>query len=68
MKSVVRTRDVGGSLMVTIPKEVVKEENIMNDQLIEIEIKKPKRDFFGALKGIGKFTKEDKFTGQLEEN
>ena len=54
--------------MVTLPKEVVKEENIMNDQLIEIEIKKPKRDFFGALRGIGKFTEEDKFTGQLEEN
>ena len=26
-----------------------------------------KKDFFGTLKGIGSFTKEDELKGQLEE-
>ena len=68
MKAIVRTREVGGSLMVTIPKKIVKEENIIVGQPIEITIKKLKKSFFGALRGIGKFTKEDKFIGQLEES
>ena len=68
MKTTVRTREVGGSLMVTIPKDIVKEEGIVNDQLLEIEIKKSKKSFFGALKGIGKFSKEDKLNGQLKED
>ena len=29
MKAVTRTKKVGGSIMVTIPKEIVKEENII---------------------------------------
>ena len=51
---------VGGSFMVTIPKEIV--------DLMEIELKKPvilkiekKRDLqgFGMFRGVGPFTKED---------
>ncbi len=60
MKAVTRTRRIGGSLMVTLPKEIVKEEQIQEGELLEIEIGKVKKDFFGALKGIGKMTKEDK--------
>ena len=61
MKAVTRTRAVGGSLMVTIPKELVKEEGLTEGVLIEIEVIKPnkKESFFGALKGIGPFTKKD---------
>lgn len=66
MKSLTRTRAVGGSLMVTLPKEIVKEKSIKEGELIEIEVEKIKKDFFGCLKGIGKFTKEDKIKGQLE--
>lgn len=68
MRAVVRAREVGGSIMVTIPKEIVKEESIVNGQLLEVSIKKPKKSFFGAFRGIGRFTKEDKLFGQLEEN
>ena len=68
MKTLVRAREVGGSLMVTIPKEIVKEESILNGQLLEIVVRKPKKSFFGAFKGIGKFTKKNKFASQLEEN
>lgn len=67
MRSLTRTRAVGGSLIITIPAEVVKEEKLREDELVEIEVQKVKRDFFGALKGIGRFTKEDEMKGQLEE-
>ncbi len=67
MKTLTRTRTIGGSLVVTIPKEIVKEESLHEGELVEIEVSKVKKDFFGALKGIGHFAKEDKFKGQLEE-
>lgn len=60
MGALTRTRAVGGSLMVTIPVEIVKTEGITEGEFVEIEVKKKKRDFFGALKGIGSFTKEDR--------
>lgn len=60
LKSVSRLRSIGGSLVVTIPKEVVKEEFLSEGDLIEIEVRKPRQDFFGALKGIGSFTREDR--------
>jgi len=60
MKSITRTRSVGGSLMITIPSEIVKEEMLRENELVEVEVSKPKKDFFGALKGIGKFTEKDR--------
>ena len=60
MKTITRTRAIGGSLVVTIPKEIVKEEQIKENELVEIVIEKPRKDFFGALKGIGRFTEEDR--------
>ena len=65
MKSLTRTRSVGGSLIVTIPREIVKEEMLEEDELIEIEVKKHKKDFFGVLKGIGKFTEKDRMRDRL---
>ncbi len=59
MKSVTRARKIGGSIMVTIPKEIVKEEDIKEGELVEIEVEKVRKSYFGALKGIGKFTKKD---------
>lgn len=68
LKTITRTRKIGGSLVVTLPKEIVKEENIKEKELIEIKVKKIKKSWFGAFKGIGPMTKEDKFKGQLEKN
>lgn len=65
MKILSRTRAIGGSLIVTIPREVVKEESLQEGELVEIEVRKPKKDFFGALKGIGPFTKEDELDTEL---
>jgi len=61
-----KTRAVGGSLMITIPIELVKTEMLKENEVVEIEVKKFKKDFFGALKGIGRFTQEDEFKGQFE--
>ncbi len=58
--AVVRTRRVGGSLTVTIPKEVVQAEGIGDRELVRIGVRKVRRDFFGALKGIGKMEKGDR--------
>ena len=52
-------RKVGGSLMLRIPKDLVKLESLQDGQLVKVKIKKVKKSFFGTLKGIGKFTKED---------
>ena len=60
MSVLTRTRCVGGSLMITIPKEIVKEKSLKEGELIEIEVEKAKIDGFGALKGIGKFTHKDR--------
>jgi hypothetical protein len=57
--SLVKTRKVGGSLVVTLPKEVTESKGITENEIIEITVKKLRIDGFGALKGIGPFTAED---------
>jgi antitoxin component of MazEF toxin-antitoxin module len=59
-KTISRVRSIGGSLVVTIPKEVVREKSISEGELIELEVEKPRQNFFGSLKGIGSFTREDR--------
>jgi len=59
METISKVRAIGGSLMVRIPKDLVKLESIQNGQLVKIKLEKVRKSFFGALKGIGKFTKED---------
>ena len=66
LKTLARTRRIGGSLVITIPKELAKEEQIEENELVEISVKKSKKDYFGALKGIGSFTKKDRAKGQLD--
>jgi len=60
MKALARTRAIGGSLVVTIPKEIVREESLREGEIVKVEIEKVKRSGFGALKGIGKFTDKDR--------
>jgi antitoxin component of MazEF toxin-antitoxin module len=59
-----RVRKVGGSLIVTIPREVVEEEGVKPGELVNIEIRKTKKGFFGAAKGIGPFTRKDEMKGR----
>jgi hypothetical protein len=60
MESLTKVKRVGGSLMVTLPKELVEAEKLQPEQTVKIQVKKVKRSFFGAAKGIGPWTKEDK--------
>ncbi len=60
MTTIAKTRAIGGSLVVTIPIQIVKSENIQEGEFLEIDIRKRKKDFFGALKGIGEYTREDR--------
>ena len=62
MKAVAYTRKIGGSLVVTIPKEIVREEGLQENQTVEIEIEKVKKSGFGLLKGMHSFRKEDEFS------
>ena len=59
MESVTKLRKVGGSIVATVPKNVVELEGLMPGQTVKISVKKIKKSFFGAAKGIGSFTKED---------
>ena len=58
MKAVTRARKIGGSIMITIPKEIVKEESIKEGQIVEIEIKRIIKSGFGIAKGIGPYKHE----------
>jgi hypothetical protein len=57
-----KTRKVGGSLVVTLPKELVEAEKIREGEVVKIKVKKLRKDGFGALKGVGPFTVEDELT------
>ena len=67
METITKTRRIGGSLVVTIPKNVVEEEQLAEDQSVAISVIKLRKSGFGLAQGIGPFTKESKFLGQLEK-
>ncbi len=54
-----KTRKVGGSLVITLPKEIVESKKIKEGEIIEISVKKVRKEGFGILKGVGPFTPED---------
>ena len=66
MEAFTKTRRIGGSLVVTIPKTIVEEEGLLENQVIKIDVKKIKKSGFGLSKGLASFSREDKFKGQLE--
>ena len=67
MKIYSKTRTIGGSLVVTIPSNIVKNERLKENEIVEIEVKKVKKDYFGTLKEIGSFTEEDELKEQIKE-
>jgi hypothetical protein len=58
-KSLTKTRRAGGSLVVTLPKELVEAQRIKEGEVVEIAVRKLRREGFGTLKGIKPFTAED---------
>jgi antitoxin component of MazEF toxin-antitoxin module len=61
-----KTRKVGGSIVVTLPKELVETQNIKENQCVEITVKKCRKNGFGMFKSMSQFTEEDEMKGQLE--
>jgi hypothetical protein len=57
-----KTRRVGGSIVVTLPKELVEAEKIKEGEIVKIKVKKMRKNGFGLLKGVGPFTVEDELT------
>ena len=45
-----KTRKVGDSLVVTLPKELVENQNIKAGEIVELNVKKCRKSGFGALK------------------
>jgi len=60
--SLVKTRKVGGSLVVTLPKELVESKKVKDGEILEITIKKVRKDGFGVFKGMTSFAAEDELT------
>ena len=54
-----KVRRARGSLVVTIPSEVAEQEGLRPGELVNIEVRKARKGFFGIDKGIGPFTQED---------
>jgi antitoxin component of MazEF toxin-antitoxin module len=57
--SLAKTRKVGGSLVVTLPKELVESKKIKEGEIVEITVKKVRKDGFGILKGMAPFAAKD---------
>ncbi|MBI2541192.1 hypothetical protein HYV80_00590 [Candidatus Woesearchaeota archaeon] len=60
MESITKLRKVGGSIIATVPKKIIELEGLVPGQTVRINVEKIRKSFFGAAKGIGSFTKEDK--------
>lgn len=54
-----KTRKVGGSIVVTLPKELVETQKIKENEYVEITVRKCRKDGFGVFKGMVPFTVED---------
>jgi antitoxin component of MazEF toxin-antitoxin module len=63
----VKTRKVDGSIVVTLPKELVETQNIKENQCVEITVKKCRKNGFGMFKSMSPFTAEDELKGQLDQ-
>lgn len=56
-RAVVKTKKIGGSIIVRIPKEVVEEEDLREGELVEVEVRKVKKDWFGAFPTLRQFSR-----------
>jgi len=57
--ALVKTRKVGGSLVVTLPKELVENKKIKEGEILKIAVQKIRKDGFGVFRGMKPFAVED---------
>ena len=58
-KALVRTRKIGGSIVVRIPKEIADQEQIREGELVEVEVRKPRNNRFGAFRELKAFSRKE---------
>ncbi len=54
-----KVRRVGGSLVVTIPKEMAEVEGLKPGETVNVEVRRAKKSYFGIARGIGPFTQRE---------
>ena len=57
---VAKAKRVGGSIMVTLPKQVVELLGVAEGDVVELNVQLPRKSYLGALRGIGSFTEGDR--------
>jgi len=60
--SMAKTRKVGGSLVITLPKELVESKKIKEGEIVEVTVNKVRKNGFGVFKGLTPFTIKDELT------
>lgn len=58
-RALAKAKKVGGSIMVRLPKEVVEQEDIHEGEMIELDVRKARRQWFGITPKVSEFTHED---------
>jgi antidote-toxin recognition MazE-like antitoxin len=64
-RTVIRAKKVGGSIMVRLPKELVDQEDIHEGEMVEVDVRKAKKSWFGSDPGIGPMTREDELDSHI---
>ena len=57
-ETIQRTKKIGGSLMVRIPKDIVELESIHEGEAVQLQIKKIRKDWFGSVPDFTPWNKE----------
>lgn len=60
MEEKTTTRKIGGSLVATIPKKIVKNLELRENDEIMISVEKKRKSFFGIFSGNIHFTERDR--------
>ncbi len=58
-KAITEAKKIGGSLMVRIPAQAASEEDIQEGDFVELQVRKVRKSWFGAYRGVGPMTRED---------
>ena len=56
----VKTRRAGGSLIVTVPREVAELLGLRESEVVRITVERPNRSYFGAFRKVGRFTHKER--------
>ncbi len=58
-KTVTRAHQIGGSMVVSLPREVVEEEGIRDEELVELKVKKARGSQLGRASRPTPMLRED---------